>query len=638
MEPDILSASSYPQELMSSYDSDCKRAKRKAAQGSKTKELPCGLVFRASSSSNSNENDLSSGEIELPTNHPNKRTKQSKPKEDDDNDGNGKKQRGRPRLNPRDETAADRAYRYRKETAIIALRQKVVDLKTTIENMNNAFLTLHDNLISDGIASTDNRLITQLQAASDQFIKLHKIVDQDDEEDETQKFSDTPVNETDSRLALLSSESKSQQTSQNTPHVTPQMTTSDETEFGELTATGPYEYVNVNEWLGMQQNSTQFNVQVPEIFVSMDQTSPTLTSFQAQLQSSVAKPLNPSTDFGFYTLSFQETTFARRLHRMTLEQAYRKLTNPEADPERIKRAFRFTFCLSNRRRMLYRIREILKRKAGESLENWNMPYFYIGGAGTHYPRQDNNGSTIYPPNMLPPEKAFGQQFGPRARVEVETPREGTTQEILDAIGFGGLWFDAHDVEQYLRGKGIYLDGHSSLVDVDPGVIHLTLPPLGQSLSGSRGSSTAEERTPSGTLTPSGVGNGGMESASDMYTLPQFDDVSRTDNSLMGTNTADGFDMSAQQVYNKQIWPWTDTPFFPFESDFGGDTDPVDIAAGPGHKVTGLETDSTRPQPLTFDVDKFLQRLTEGSACLGRAPGYRREMVDNALAMSLTDVF
>ncbi|KAI5807724.1 hypothetical protein DFH27DRAFT_608485 [Peziza echinospora] len=64
------------------------------------------------------------------------------------------KQRGRPRLDTRDETAADRrrtqirlaqrAYRMRKETTISSLRTRVNELEAAIDGMQTAFLELHD--------------------------------------------------------------------------------------------------------------------------------------------------------------------------------------------------------------------------------------------------------------------------------------------------------------------------------------------------------------------------------------------------------------------------------------------------------------------------------------------------------------
>ena len=105
--------------------------------------------------------------------------------------------------------------------------------------------------------------------------------------------------------------------------------------------------------------------------------------------------------------------------------------------------------------MLNRFQELLKRKAGESLENWNVPFFRIGGAGTHFPRRDDMGRKVYPPNIFSPAKAFG----PMPFVVAEIPHSMTTvEQLVEAVGFGGVWFDSHDVEEYLRTKGIFLDG------------------------------------------------------------------------------------------------------------------------------------------------------------------------------------
>ena len=646
-ELDILSASRYPYGLIPGYDSDNSRPKRKVAPTTDPSQYYGGIVFRASPSSKSHDNDSSSAEPEAPPERPKKRPKKSKNAEDDANDDPSKKQRGRPRLDTQDENAADRrrtqirlaqrAYRHRKETTIVALKQRVGELQGTIEKMNTTFLTLHDNLVDAGIANRHNFLASQLQAASDEFITLSKVTDEDYEDEETQKIAEMTGNEKGSRPSQFSNEplqSGSQKQSQSS-QATPQLSLSDDADIEELPSTHPYAYMNTDGWVGMQQDLMQFNVQVPEATMSVEQ----LYSKQSQSSAltnppTLEKPLSSPGNFGFYTYSFQETTFARRLHRMTMERAFRNLTNPSIDPEYLKRAFRFTFCFSNRKRMLHRFQQMLKRKAGESLENWNVPFFHIGGAGTHYPRRDQDGKPIYPPNMLAPEKAFGDQFGPRAWIEVETPREGSTQEILESIGFGGQWFDPHDVEEYLKTKGIYIDGQSSFIEIDPSTIKLTVPSLIHNTSSSESSSITGGQSPMRTPSPI-FGNGGLQAAQDMYTQTHFDDFNMFENLLMEGNNPNFSDKSAEAIYNKQIWPWKDTPAFPFDSNFSSAADQVPVADQMSDYADLL---ARKSQPLTFDVEKFLERMIDGSACLGRAPGYRREVVDNALAMSLAEAF
>lgn len=116
---------------------------------------------------------------------------------------------------------------------------------------------------------------------------------------------------------------------------------------------------------------------------------------------------------------------------------------------------------------MIRFQELLQRTAGESLENWNVPYFRVGGAGMHYPRVGKDGNISYPPNIHSPARAFG----PMLFTTPETPREEqTTDRLLQAIGFGGTWFDSHDVESYLQEKGIRLSAQSSFVDIDASLL------------------------------------------------------------------------------------------------------------------------------------------------------------------------
>lgn len=112
--------------------------------------------------------------------------------------------------------------------------------------------------------------------------------------------------------------------------------------------------------------------------------------------------------------------------------------------------------------MIPRFQKLLKRGADEALEFWSVPFFHIGGAGMHYPRKDQQGNPIYPPNMHPAVKAFG----PIPFYLAETPHEKkSVDDLLAAIGFDGEWFDSNDVEGFLREKGIFLDGHSSFVEL-----------------------------------------------------------------------------------------------------------------------------------------------------------------------------
>lgn len=95
----------------------------------------------------------------------------------------------------------------------------------------------------------------------------------------------------------------------------------------------------------------------------------------------------------------------------------------------------------------------------------------------HYPRTGKDGKLSYPPNIHSPSKALG----PTHFTAPETTRdEQTTEQLLQTIGFGGTWFDSHDVESYLREKGISLGAQTSFVDVNSSV----LPPSSLTLDSS----------------------------------------------------------------------------------------------------------------------------------------------------------
>ncbi|KIW31114.1 uncharacterized protein PV07_02793 [Cladophialophora immunda] len=648
---DILSASRYPQGLMQPYeDMEQPPNPRKRKATASSNHLYGGIVLATAPSDG---NHSSSGEQEqVSTQKKSKSTKRSSTTDGDDQ-ASEKKQRGRPRLDTHDETAADRrrtqirlaqrAYRHRKETTISALKQKVNDLQTTIEHMNKTFLTLHDNMVDAGILTSHYSLGRQLQAATEEFVALSKIASPESDEEEeaiakiTKGSDGKPASEPGESNRRSSAQSGAKTSSR--PGATKtnarravsfdQSSTDAEADVEELPVTGgdDHSLVALSETAWATDNSNlhglndlmSFNATVPDV-VLFDDPNEKLV---------VERPLKPAHQpEGSYTYSFQETTFARRLHRMCLERAFRNLTNPNVDPEYIKRAFRFTFCFSNRKRMLQRFQEMLKRKAGESLENWNVPFFHIGGAGTHFPRRDEEGNPVYPPNMISPAKAFG----PQPYVQVETPRmETSVQEMLENIGFGGVWFDSHDVEEYLKTKGIYLDGQSSFIEVDPSV----LPLVKASLSSSDGTSSSDRspldatlRTPSPILGAEGLADPITDpfiarELGDMFARPStlFPPLSSsTATSINNSNNNTG---SASQSNAKLL----DDPWAEFA-----------VLTSTSSPPTFSDLLSRRPNPLTFDVEMFLERMIHGSACLGRAPGFRKETIDEALMMSLQEGF
>ena len=644
---DILSASQYPQGLMQPYE-EMEQNPRKRKADSSRDQLYGGIVLAAPASESTHS---SSAEQDLPTNQKKARSSKRASVNDADDQAGDKKQRGRPRLDTHDETAADRrrtqirlaqrAYRHRKETTISALKGKVDSLQTTIEQMNKTFINLHDNMVDAGILNTHYSLGRQLKSATEEFVALSKIAapDSDDEEEaaiaaitaaeeESEKNKNKRRGSARENANLPTKQPARRPTARRDASINAHSSTDGEADVEELPmlskndegllmlsqATWPTDNSNIH---GLN-DVLSFNVTVPDAVIY----EPINDKFE------IERPLTSARSYqGAYTYSFQETTFARRLHRMCLERAFRNLTNPHVEPEYIKRAFRFTFCFSNRKRMLQRFQEMLKRKAGESLENWNAPFFHIGGAGTHFPRRDEDGNPLYPPNMVSPAKAFG----PQPYIEVETPRmEVSIQEMLDNIGFGGVWFDSHDVEQYLKSKGIYLDGQSSFIEVDPAVLSL----LKQSTAASDGrTDISSERSPLEAIlrTPSPL------LPADRFTDPITDPFIAHELSELYAQPSTLFPQSRTQtpkLSQDDMWPEYTSPFSNNNvNHLTGTTTPPQFSdlLNPSGRIG-----NNGRSPLTFDVEMFLERMIQGSACLGRAPGFRKENIDQALITSLQE--
>lgn len=159
------------------------------------------------------------------------------------------------------------------------------------------------------------------------------------------------------------------------------------------------------------------------------------------------------------TYSFRETTFARRLHRASLEAGYSLALDPTRKPELFNRAFRLSLLIADRAKIASILKKILDRGIDDNLDS-DCPLVHIGGAGTHYSRKDKFG-------VLQPKKQVQTLgiIGPQA-LSVLQRVSPTIDLSVELSRFEGEWFDPHDVEGYLAEKGIFIDPASSFVEAD----------------------------------------------------------------------------------------------------------------------------------------------------------------------------
>lgn len=150
-----------------------------------------------------------------------------------------------------------------------------------------------------------------------------------------------------------------------------------------------------------------------------------------------------------YSYSHQESSFARRLMRATLETAVLMLSSPNIQPAILDHIFKLSLPYLTLKEIRNRFKSILSRGVTEDLDWYATPFLHLGGAGTHYRRRDAQGK------LIPMENTWTvRQIGPldQRLVRLERVNDGQIQDLqgIDLCGFEGEWFDAHDVQGYLE--------------------------------------------------------------------------------------------------------------------------------------------------------------------------------------------
>jgi hypothetical protein len=149
------------------------------------------------------------------------------------------------------------------------------------------------------------------------------------------------------------------------------------------------------------------------------------------------------------THSYEETSFARRLTRVTLESGYQILSQPHTGPLSLDSIFRLSLPFISFENLLKKFKWMVSRDTNEDFDWWDTPFIHIGGAGTHYPRRDVHG------NILPIKNSWTvRQTGPfeRHMMKLESVADGRWEDIegVDLRGYEGEWFDAYDVQGYIE--------------------------------------------------------------------------------------------------------------------------------------------------------------------------------------------
>ncbi|RYP86388.1 hypothetical protein DL769_000772 [Monosporascus sp. CRB-8-3] len=524
----------------------------------------------------------------------------------DEGEGGKKRARGRPRLNPKDQTQgerrrtqirlAQRAYRNRKESAITELESQVRHLKEVNDEMRDAFQQLLDSATRQGLLARTPEFAQQLQ-------KLQALLKRprEDGAEEHESALDAGVEDSPRGSQPESAKSPSPQgaTIEEAKHNQPEQLYG-----GLLIAPEP----------GPQQQSHSLD---GLMYSSMNDHSGNYQIIAAPTIENASFALNTSSMFGSApdswsfspwnslpipaSMAYQESGFARRLHRYAAEKAACLICMKNPPPENMARVFGFARLFETTDQIRERTLATLAKTRAQSLHNWNYPFYNLGGAGTHFPdsgrgsRDDGEGAP----------RTSGFRFG---------PMDEATSHIRDSLltisqnirmpGLQGPFWDCDEVEWYMWLNGVLVPDVATdfcSARIQPGSFHY------QEVHHQEADADAPHSAAPGSASLFAPAH--SYDGTSMATSPAMGDAwqhANANGEFMGAAAAQtaihgmtqGFAGSSLQNYGPPSV-----------------ADPLSGSAG--------------GKLVQLDITKFLDGLTSRGACLGRTPGFRPKDVDAA---------
>ncbi|KAH8808594.1 hypothetical protein F5884DRAFT_673694 [Xylogone sp. PMI_703] len=394
-----------------------------------------------------------------------------------------KKVRGRPRVDTRDETAADRrrtqirmaqrAYRHRKESTITSLESRVEKLLKANEEMNAIFVALHDYAVSKGVLQREPEFGRELLSSTEKLLALAKDTSEENAKQDSKNDGDSEGSNHSHQDADPTRQrrgrppNKKQRTEESVGQLDPiETTTSDNVwggyiishrnekereqepeqgglNFGSDTGLG---FRHRDPQLEVISRPTEDNASFPFDFDFMD-----VQQYRVELPED---PINeallpcglPLPSSG----AFSEQSFARRLHRSAIERGYLVLTSDNVSPATIQKVFGFCLLYETPDEIAIRLKGLIRGTRKDSLQNWRAPFYHVGENGTHYPQHEqtpndestlkygNHGRSMGP--FLPPISRFEDMYMNKTRCNLP--------------GYEGIYYDPYDIEGILRTIGI----------------------------------------------------------------------------------------------------------------------------------------------------------------------------------------
>ncbi|KAL7936370.1 hypothetical protein V8C35DRAFT_232613 [Trichoderma chlorosporum] len=509
---------------------------------------------------------------------------------DDDDAVQKKRSRGRPRLDTKDETAADRrrtqirlaqrAYRHRKDTAITTLEQKVKDLEASNEAMSKEFTKFYDIILAEGVFDIAPHAAPRLRLVADRLLRISSMVGASSitSPDSDESLGAKP--ETGRKGANDITMSLDSQNSIVEPEI----------------AASTYS-------ASQHQHPAAFNYEVIAQATPNNASFPFFTSFEtpssqpqssSYLGNSITSPspyprLSPPVPFGF-----SERSFSKRLQRTTLERGLRLATMKNPPPEQYATVFGFCLLFESRESIIRRLAAGLK-KAQSEVVDWKL------SASDQFGFLDNSfapGSPDDLGNVLLSlgksnstfsslTSAFGQQSS--------TGSDDRTEQRIRMIcqNFEGEFFTADEVELFLRRLGL---------NIPPNVDYLETELDLNDLQAADDASAKSNFASIGLSPGSSALGGGIHS--NMWNM-NTSSLGDFGSSLRGD--------SSEGESNRM-------------AELGDESDPTGglVSFLNNHDFGHMwSTGSSWPKTkVSIDIRRLIEELVGRSVCLGRVPGVR----------------
>ncbi|KAI1387174.1 uncharacterized protein F4822DRAFT_405660 [Hypoxylon trugodes] len=560
--------------------------------------------------------------------NPKKRGRKAVDEEQRDTAEEVKRTRGRPRLETKDQTPterrrtqirlAQRAYRNRKENAITDLQEKIDNLKEVNSEINNAYQDLFDYASKRG-------LLAQAPEFGQQLQRLQSLIKETQDKNSPKSDRDSPEERSD--------DAQDAQRTEDAAAISEEpVTTLPEDETTQL-------------WGGITVSHE--SVAPEEIPSTMPDLNPTLSNPQPQQYEIVTAPNSDNASFGLNfldnmnygnpaysgwaehpwnrltgprTMSFNEWSFARRLHRHAVERAAALISMPNPPPAKVSRVFGFVMLFETMDEIRTRTLATLAKVRDEPLNYWEHPFHRLGGSGTHFSYRGDGPSSLSGSSNY---ESTGYAMGPfdEPTMRVRDTLLGVSQYI-NMSGWEGTWFDSGEVETYLAQNGIIIPTSADIhtIELQPDAfsdVHThsqiqlmqTIPPnVPPGFSGNQsynpGMSTDVSSGSGGTAFPTRIDPPLNSSASSSQNDPWA--PTSVTSTLYGNMPTAGIGIPSFTGFdNMTVNPYTSTEPYAFP-----------------HQMPAATNTQIAPKRVVLDVNSFISDLINHATCLGRAPAFR----------------